>query len=222
MKAENGTRKAESPRSSAFIYHLAFIIYHSVLVLTLGSSVALAGKFTRVATIGQPAATFADLPGTDGKQHSLKDYQQAKLVVVVFTCNHCPVAASYESRLKQLARDFAPRGVQFVAINSSLLPADSLAEMKRRAEQAGFDFPYLFDEQQSVGKAFGAKVTPEIFVLDKDRRFAYLGAIDDDWHDAEQVKHHYLRDALEALLADKQPDQPETRPAGCGIQYESQ
>jgi peroxiredoxin len=222
MKTESGKRKAESRKSSAFIYHLSFIIYHFVLFLLLVPDLAHAGKFTRVATIGQPAPTFADLPGTDGKQHSLADFKQAKLVVVVFTCNHCPVAASYDARLKQLARDFRERGVQFVAINSSLLEADGLPEMKQRAEQAGFDFPYLLDQRQSVGKAFGAKVTPEVFVLDKDRRFAYLGTIDDDWHDAEQVKHHYLRDALEALLAGKTADPAETRPTGCGIQYESQ
>ncbi len=170
-------------------------------------------------TIGQPGPDFASLPGADGKPHGLADYKDAKLIVLVFTCNHCPVATAYEDRLVALQKDYRAKGVQVVAVNVNNLPADRLDEMKQRAKQKGFDFPYLYDATQKTGHAYGAKVTPHVFVLDKDRKVAYMGAVDDN-QQVEQVKAHYLREALDALLAGKKPPKEVTQQFGCSIKYE--
>ena len=169
--------------------------------------------------IGQPGPDFAGLPGIDDKPHGLADYKDAKLVVLVFTCNHCPVATAYEDRLVALQKDYGPKGVQVVAVNVNNIPADRLDEMKQRAKQKGFDFPYLYDATQKTGHAYGAKVTPHVFVLDKDRKVAYMGAVDDN-QQVEQVKTHYLREALDALLAGKRPPKEVTQQFGCSIKYE--
>ncbi len=189
------------------------------LVLWLTVSPIQAGKFNRQLTPGDAAPGFTDLTGIDDQRHSLADYRDAKLVVLVFTCNHCPVAKVYEERLVGIAHEYEQRGVQFVAINASRTEADTLDGMKERAKESGYNFPYLRDASQAVARAYGVRVTPEIFVLDRERRVAYQGAVDDHL-DAPKVKHAYLRDALEVLLADKQPETVETRPKGCAMTYE--
>jgi len=177
------------------------------------------GKELATLEIGQAAPEFKDLIGIDDKQHSLADYRDAKLVVVAFTCNHCPVAVAYEDRLIALQKDYRDKGVQLVAINVNNLPADRLDKMKERAAAKGFNFPYLYDASQQIGRQFGATVTPHVFVLDPQRHIAYKGAIDDNM-DVKKAKTHYLRDALDALLGDKAPPQPVSKQFGCGIKYE--
>ncbi len=169
--------------------------------------------------IGDAAPAWSDLPGTDNQKHSLADYKDAKLLVLVFTCNHCPVARAYEDRLIALERDFGSKGAKVVAVNVNNNAADRLEAMKKRAAEKGFNFPYLYDASQKVGRDYGATVTPHVFVLDENRKIAYVGAVDDK-QDAEKVKTHYLRDALDALLAGKSPPQAVTRQFGCGIRYE--
>lgn len=169
--------------------------------------------------IGQAAPEFVELIGIDDKHHSLADYGDAKLVVVAFTCNHCPVAVAYEDRLVALQKDYQNQGVQLVAINVNNLPADRLDKMKERASAKGFNFPYLYDATQQIGRQFGATVTPHVFVLDAKRNIAYMGAIDDN-KDAKKVESHHLRDALDALLGDQTPPQPVTQQFGCSIKYE--
>jgi peroxiredoxin len=169
--------------------------------------------------IGVAAPDFTGIIGTDDKPHGLADFKDAKLVVLVFTCNHCPVAVAYDDRLVALQKDYRPKGVQVVAVNVNNLPADRLEEMKKRAKQKEFNFPYLYDSTQKIGHAYGAKVTPHVFVLDKDRKIAYMGAVDDDQQTAK-VKKSYLRDALDALLDGKRPPADVTQQFGCGIQYE--
>jgi len=169
--------------------------------------------------LGQPGPAFSGLAGVDDKTHSLDEYADAKLVVVVFTCNHCPVAQAYQDRLIELAGDYANQGVQFVAINVNNMEADKLPAMKVRAAEKGFNFPYLYDPSQQIGRAYGATVTPHVFVLDQDRNIAYMGAIDDS-QNPDNVSQHYLRDALDALLVGQAPEMASTKQFGCGIQYE--
>ncbi len=193
------------------------------LVCSAGLSLAAvraADKFNKVLEIGADAPDWSAIPGTDDKEHSLKDLEEKKAVVMVFTCNHCPVAVMYEDRLVELQKAYEEKGVQVVAVNVQDGEADNLPAMKQRAEQKGFNFPYLFDISQESGKAYGASVTPHVFLLDGDRKIAYMGAIDDNPSAADKVKTHYLSDAIDAVLAGSQPQTTSTRPAGCGIHYE--
>ena len=169
--------------------------------------------------IGAAAPAWSDLPGTDDKKHSLADYKDAKLLVLVFTCNHCPVARAYEDRLIAVERDYGSKGAKVVAVNVNNMEPDRMEAMKKRAADKGFNFPYLYDASQKIGRDYGATVTPHVFVLDQDRKIAYMGAVDDK-QDAEKVKTHYLRDALDALLAGKAPPNAVTQQFGCGIRYE--
>lgn len=184
-----------------------------------GSSTENASQTAGSFGIGDPAPTFEGLTGVDDQQHSLSDYADAEAVAVVFTCNHCPVAQAYEDRLIALNSDYTGKGVQLVAINVNNIEADKLPAMKERAEEKGFKFPYLYDPSQQVGRAYGASVTPHVFLLDGDRNLAYVGPVDDS-QDEENVSRQYLRDAIDAVLADNKPEVAEVKPFGCGIQYE--
>ena len=189
--------------------------------LVLISSVLAAGNChaANKLGIGDVAPQWNGLTGTDGKSHSLADYKEAKAVVVVFTCNHCPVAKAYQDRLVAVQKDYKDKGVQVVAICVSKGSADDLEAMKERAVSAGFNFPYIYDPTQQVGRDYGAKCTPHTFVFDKDRKLAYVGAIDDNM-DADKVEKHYLRAALDSLLDGKTVETVTTSPVGCGIHYE--
>jgi peroxiredoxin len=169
--------------------------------------------------VGDAAPEWKELTGTDDKQHSLKDLAEAKAIVVVFTCNHCPVAKAYEERLVALADDYKDKGVEVVAINVNNNEADKLPAMKERAEEKGFEFAYLYDPSQAIGRAFGATVTPHAFVLDGKRKVAYMGAIDDS-QNPDNAKEHYVRDAVDAILAGEAPAVASKKPVGCGIGYE--
>lgn len=169
--------------------------------------------------IGASAPGF-DLQGTDGKRHSLQSFHEPVLVVV-FTCNHCPYAVAYEDRLVAMQRDYAARGVRFVAINSNddkSHPEDSFPRMVERAKQKGFNFPYVRDADQKVVEAYGAVCTPHVFAFDSERRLRYRGRIDDS-KDPEQVKRGDLRDALDDLVAGRPVRVPDTRPFGCSIKW---
>jgi peroxiredoxin len=187
--------------------------------LALMTSSVWAGKFNKVLDIGDAAPQFSQLAGTDGKSHSLADFKDAKAVVVVYTCNHCPVAQAYEDRLMGLQKDYQAKGVRVVAINVNNNDADKLDAMKERAGIKGFNFPYLYDASQKSAASYGASVTPHVFVLDGQRKIAYMGAIDDSMS-AGEVKQPYLKNAIDAVLAGKSPQIAETRQIGCGIQYE--
>jgi peroxiredoxin len=169
--------------------------------------------------IGQPGPDFKGVVGIDDKEHSLAEYKNAKLLVVVFTCNHCPVAKAYEERLVALQKEYKAKAVQFVAVNVNTIPEDRLEAMKKRAKEKGFNFPYIYDASQKIGRDYGATVTPHVFLLDRDRKIAYMGAVDDS-QSASKVNKPYLRDALDALLAGKKPSEDVTRQFGCSIKYE--
>jgi thiol-disulfide isomerase/thioredoxin len=170
-------------------------------------------------SVGDPAPAFEGLVGTDDKKHSLEEFKEAKAVALVFTCNHCPVAKAYEDRLIALQKDYADKDVQVVAINVNNVEDDKLPAMKERAEEKGFEFPYLYDPTQKVGRDYGAKVTPHVFLLDARRNLAFVGPVDDS-QDERKVKRKYLREAIDAVLAGKKPEAAEVKPFGCGIAYE--
>ncbi len=169
-------------------------------------------------SVGEKAPDIAGLPGIDGKKHALGEFKDAKAVVVVFTCNHCPVAVAYEDRLAALRKDYAERGVQVVAICSSFEAGNDLEALKQRAQDKHFNFPYLRDDNQNIARAYGATHTPHVFLLNGDRQIAYMGAIDDN-ETPDKVAKPYLRDALDAVLAGKAPTTTETQPLGCRIRY---
>lgn len=162
-----------------------------------------------------------ELEGVDGRTHSLEDYADADLLVLVQSCNHCPYVQAWEDRMSALQRDYADRGVRLVAVNSNdaeAYPEDSFEEMRSRATRRGFAFDYLYDPSQGVARALGAERTPEVFLFDRDRRLRYHGAIDDS-RDETGVTQHYLRDALDAMLAGREPPVAETPPVGCTVKW---
>ena len=169
--------------------------------------------------IGDAAPNWKGIVGVDDKDHALADFKKAKVVVIVFTCNHCPVAKAYEDRLIELQKDYKKQKVQVVAVNVNNMEADKLPAMKVRAKEKKFNFPYLYDATQKIGLDYGAIKTPHVFVLDVDRKLAFVGAIDDNVQKPDEVEKTYLRDALDAILADKKPDPAETKAVGCGIKY---
>ncbi len=170
---------------------------------------------------GDSAVDF-ELPGVDGRTHSLSEFDDAEVLVVIFSCNHCPYVRAWEDRMVEIQRDLAAAGVQLIAINSNddtKYPEDSFEVMKERAREKGFNFPYLRDESQEVAAAYGAERTPEVFVFDRERKLRYHGAIDDNYEDPSAVKSHYLRDAISALLRGEAPPVEETQPVGCTVKW---
>jgi peroxiredoxin len=170
--------------------------------------------------IGDPAPAFV-LPAVGDQQVSLDSLDDRSAVAVVFSCNHCPYVQAWEDRLNDIARDYADRGVEVVAVNpndAASYPADSFPEMERRAREKGFVFPYARDETQEVARAYGASRTPEVFLLDGERRVVYHGAIDDSTEPGG-VRTRYLRDALEAVLAGQRPAVTDTPPVGCTVKW---
>lgn len=171
--------------------------------------------------LGDSAADFS-LKGTDGKIYSLKDFQGAKALVVIFSCNHCPYVKAYEDRMIQIQKDYQAKGVRFLAINSNdsaNYPQDSFESMVERAKEKSFNFPYLHDQTQEIAKKYEATHTPHLFVFDAARRLAYTGKIDDNWENPSAVAKNYLRDALDDLAAGKAPRLAETHAIGCTIKW---
>ena len=179
--------------------------------------------------IGDSAPDFK-LPGVDGRDYSLKDFADAKVLVVIFTCNHCPTAQAYEERIIKLATDYKDKGVAVVAISPNDPKAvrldelgytdlsDSFAEMKLRAKSRKFPFPYLYDgDTQKTALAYGVLATPHVFIFDQERKLRYVGRIDDA--EVKTVKSHDARNALDALLAGKSVPVEKTRVFGCSTKW---
>lgn len=170
--------------------------------------------------IGEKAPDF-ELPATGGGTESLAD-GQADATVVYWTCNHCPYALAWHDRMLDVDRDYAGRGVRFLAINSNdpeRYPADSFEAMVERVESEGnWPHPYLHDESQEVARAWGAEKTPHVFVLDSDLNLRYHGAPDADYEDASHAGA-YVREALDAVLDGREPERTETPAVGCGVKW---
>ena len=179
-----------------------------------------AGEFNKKLNIGDPAPAWRDLPGTDGKRHSLADFKNKDVVVVVFTCNSCPIALDYEDRIIAFAKKHAApeEKVALVAINVNTVPEDRLPEMTKRAQKKGFSFPYLYDATQQIARDYGANYTPEFVVLNKERKVVYMGAMDDKTN-AREAKENFLEPAVEAALKGQKPAKTETLARGCMIRF---
>jgi peroxiredoxin len=201
-----------------------------VLILVMLAVPGWAQESHPILSFGSPAPNF-ELPGVDGAIHRLADYSSSPVLVVIFTCNHCPIAQMYERRITQLVTDYKDRGVAIVAIqpndpkaitidelDSSDL-SDSLEEMKIRAQYKHLTYPYLYDgETQSVADAYGPQATPHVFVFDHDRRLRYEGRMDDSYR-TEIVKTHEARDAIDALLAQREVTVKHTGIFGCATKW---
>ncbi len=171
--------------------------------------------------IGEQAPDF-DLPGVDGRRYSLASFADAPILVVAFWCNHCPYVIGSEDRMRQFVADYAPRGIAVVAINSNETeghPGDSFDKMIERARERRYNFPYLRDEAQDIAKAYGALRTPHFFVFDRERKLRYTGRMDDNPRTPGAEKTHELRDAVDAVLADKNPPVELTNPIGCNVKW---
>jgi thiol-disulfide isomerase/thioredoxin len=200
-----------------------------VLLLTTASAVAADLPDVKPLAIGSPAPEFT-LPGVDGKTYTLASFSSAKVLVVIFTCNHCPTAQAYEGRLARLQADYSPKGVAVVAISPNNPAAvrldelgftdlgDSFEDMKIRAKDQNFNYPYLYDgESQSTAKRFGVLATPHVFVFDAERNLRYVGRFDDS--EVKAVKSHDVKNAVDALLAGKPVPVPMTRVFGCSTKW---
>jgi peroxiredoxin len=167
--------------------------------------------------IGEQTPDF-ELQDTAGAVHSPDG---GRATVVVFTCNHCPYALAWHDRIADAARDYAEQGVRFLAVNSNdseRYPRDSYEAMQQRVASEDWPMPYLHDATQEVAAAYGAQTTPDVFVLDSERRLRYRGAPDANYDDPSE-RAAWLRQALDAVLAGEEPSPAETRPVGCSIKW---
>ncbi len=174
--------------------------------------------------VGDKAADFS-LKNVDDKMVSLADYKEAKGFIVVFTCNHCPFSIKYEDRLIKLDKKYKNKGYPVIAINPNdpvSHPSDDFENMKIRAKEKKFTFPYLHDESQAIATAFGASRTPHVYILQKEggaNVVKYIGAIDDNSGSEKEVKEKYVENAVEALIAGKPVTPDFTKAIGCTIKW---
>ena len=172
--------------------------------------------------IGDIATDFS-LENIDGKMVSLSDFKEAKGFIVVFTCNTCPYAVAYEDRVEALNKKYASQGYPVIAImpnNTDVKPGDNMEAMKARAKAKGFTFPYLMDKDQKIYPQYGATKTPHVYILQKTKKgneVKYIGAIDDNYKDANAVNQKYVENAVDALLSGKEIPETKTRAIGCSI-----
>jgi len=174
--------------------------------------------------VGDKANDF-QLLNIDGKMVSMADYTEAKGIIVIFTCNHCPYSKRYEDRIIELDKKYKTMGYPVVAINpndSIRQPEDSYSKMKIRAAKKGFTFPYLLDADQSITRAYGASRTPHVFLLEKvdsDYIVKYIGAIDDNSKSPDEVEQEFTANAIDAVLKGKEPEPNFTKAIGCTIKW---
>ena len=190
------------------------------MLFALCLTLAADGEFNKALSVGDAAPNFENLEGTDGKTYSLASFKEKTAVILAFTCNGCEIAKAYEDRLVAFAAKHAGADAKtaLVAINPGQGKSESLAAMKERATKKKFPFAYLADPTQAVAKAYGASYTPEFVVLNRERKVAYLGAMDDK-DNAADAKENFLLPALEAALAGKAAAKGETAARGCRIRY---
>jgi peroxiredoxin len=181
---------------------------------------AFAGEFNKVISVGQKAPDFAGIPAVANGEDvsvSLGDIKE-DVVVVVFLANHCPVVLAYEDRLVEFTNDFKDKNVKVVGFSVSQQDQDKIPAIKNYMKEHKAGYVYGYDETQAVGKAYGATNTPQFFVLDKERKIKYTGAMDDSQRE-DKVTKTYLRDAVNAVLKGETPAVQETQPKGCGVSY---
>jgi peroxiredoxin len=170
------------------------------------------------------AAPDFDLPGVDGNRHRLSEWNGRPYLIVTFWCNHCPYVQAWEGRMIDIARRYGPRGVGVVLINSNdarQYPDDRFERMVERAQQKQYPFAYLHDESQSVARSYHALVTPHPMVFGPDRKLLFQGRIDDNHERPGAVRHRFLEEALDAILAGRPVEHPELPVLGCSVKWRS-
>jgi peroxiredoxin len=210
--------------------HFSLALFSLLALATLSAPARAEEHGPPPLAIGAPAPDFC-LPGIDGKTHCLPDYASSKVLVIAFTCNHCPTAQLYETRIKQLAADYQDRGVTLIAIQPNNPNAvrldemgytdvgDSFEEMKIRAAYRNFNFSYLYDgEDQKIARAYGPAATPHLFIFDAQRKLRYEGRVDNNPREA-YVTQRDARSAIDAILADKPVPTPKTPSVGCSTKW---
>jgi peroxiredoxin len=189
-----------------------------VLCGVLGAVVAKAGSLK----LGDNAPqTAVKMKNVDGREISIADIAGGKGTLVIFSCNHCPFVKAWEGRIAEISNAYKDKGVGVIIINSNNptdYAEDSFDQMQKRTEKLGLKVPYVVDATSDVARAFGATKTPEAFLFDKDGKLVYHGAVDDS-KKASDVEKHFLRDALDALLAGKNVPIQETKFVGCSIKF---
>ena len=195
------------------------------LFLVLSASIMMAANIPTEGglQVGDKAPDFS-LKNLDGSFVSLSDYKDAKGYIVIFTCNTCPYAVMYEDRIKELHSKYARMGYPVIAINPndpSVKEGDSPADMKVRAQEKGFEFPYLFDAGQTVFPQYGATKTPHVYLLDSNKIVKYIGAIDDNPQDAKGADVKYVEAAIDALSKGQNPNPSMTKAIGCSIKVKA-
>lgn len=194
---------------------------HGLVLALIGlTSLVQAGEFNQVLNIGDSAPVWADLPGTDGKKHSLADHKNKDVVVLVFTCASCPTAVDYEDRINELSKRFGgEKGkVAVVAVCVNRVKGDTLEDLTERAKNREFAFEYLYDESQKIARDYGAIFTPEFYVLNQERKVIYMGALD-DFTDAAKVQKKFVEEAIAAATKREVPAVNETIARGCRVRY---
>jgi peroxiredoxin len=194
----------------------------SLVAISLFALPALAGKYNTALSVGDKAPDFSGLPAVcngEDTSISLSDIKE-DLVVVVFLANHCPYVVANEDRLVDFVNAYKDKGVKVVAITVSHMDQDKIPGIKTYMKDHKSNYVYAYDESQAVGRAYGASSTPQYFLLDKERKIRYTGALDDSPMKEDKVTKTYLRDAVDALLKGQTPPVEETAHPGCGIRYE--
>lgn len=192
------------------------------------------GKYNKVIAPGDKAPSFAGIQAVQGDKEAVISLDDLKedVVVLVFLANHCPYVTKVEDRLIDFAKDYKEKNVKIVAVcvtpppeyapegyNKEYCEADTMAKIRNRVSDKKYSFAYGRDDSQKIGRDYGAVATPTFFVLDKDRKVRYIGALDDNIDDESKVTKRYLRNAVDAVLASKPVEVEETRATGCGIGY---
>ncbi|MCX2744912.1 thioredoxin family protein [Mangrovivirga sp. M17] len=196
-------------------------LFTLILLLTVSAGLSAQGY-----EVGDNAVDF-ELKNIDGKMVSMSDYKSAKGIIVIFTCNSCPYAKLYEDRIIELNNKYESKGYPVIAINPNdkdRQPEDSFDKMKVRAEEKGFTFPYLYDETQEVAMTYGATKTPHVYLLKKSGNtyeVVYIGAIDDNPQNPNDVNTKYVENAIEEIEAGKSVSEDYTRAIGCTIKWKS-
>ena len=197
----------------------------ALVIPLLAIAVATAPALADPLAIGSKAPmTDTKLKNVDGKDVTLSDVKGAAGTLVVFTCNHCPFAKAWETRIVDLGNAYRAKGIGVIAVNANdpkVAAEDSYEMMQQRVKDRGIQYPYVVDATSGLAKAFGATRTPEAFLFDRDGKLVYHGAIDDNAQEPDAVKARYLKDALDAVVGGKEVAVKETKSIGCGIKFRS-
>ena len=215
------------------MYKYTLAVTTAIVLLLLAPELSQSQQKVKTLEIGRQAPDF-NLPGVDGRNYRLADFAKAKILMVIFTCNHCPTAQAYEDRIIKLTSDYQNKGVAVVAISPNDPEAvrldelgysdmsDTFEEMKIRAKDKGYNFPYLYDgKTQTVTKAYGAVSTPHLFVFDSQRKLRYTGRFDDSEKTPKQVNSKDAINAIEAILAGRKVPVEKTMAFGCSVKWAS-